>query len=348
LDQSNLESARCVTDESVSSFVRRRMGQEVLDHIVAPLSAGIYTADINKLSMQATMGPIAKMEREYGSLARATAARRRSGLDSVERSSAGARYSQFRAFRGGMIELISVLADTLPHDTVRLNSPVESLGNSNGVWQLTCGGESFECDHVVVSVPPSTASRLLLDVVPSAAEELSKIESASVAIVVLGVRRSEIERDINTFGFVVPLTENRRILAGSFASHKFAGRAPEDQVLVRVFVGGAMRPDLLRLSDDEITQIVREELAELIGYRGEPLLTRVVRWDRAMPQYHVGHLERVRRIERAIAQVDGISLMSNALHGVGIAPIIGQADRVASRIAARWSKSCDSSSGKGS
>ena len=333
-------------DESIAAFVRRRMGQEVLDRIVAPLSAGIYTADITKLSMQATMGPIAKMEREHGSLARATAARRRSGQDSVERSSAGARYSQFRAFQGGMIELIHSLADALPNGTIHLQSPVDSIGKSAEAWTVSCASETTEFDHVVVAVPPAAAVRLLQPHVPTAADELARMEAASVAIVVLGVRRSDIQRDITTFGFVVPLTEGRRILAGSFASHKFAGRAPKDHVLIRVFVGGAMQPELLELPNHDLIQLVREELSELIGLEGEPVVTRVVRWNKAMPQYHVGHLERVKRIEDAMDQVDGLSLMSNALHGVGIAPVIGQAGRLASKIAARAQPSSHAPSGQ--
>jgi oxygen-dependent protoporphyrinogen oxidase len=343
-------------DESVADFVRRRMGREVLERIVAPLSAGIYTADVNRLSMQATMGPIAKMEREYGSLARATAARRRSGQDSVERSSAGARYSQFRAFRGGMIELISTLADSLPAGTIRLSSPVESIdrsptsrspaSRSRAPWTVTVNREPQTFDEVVVAVPPVTASSLVGPHAPDAAHELAGIESASTAIVVLGARESEIERDINTFGFVVPLSEGRRILAGSFASHKFAGRAPHGYVLIRVFVGGAMQPELLRLSDEELVKLVREELSELIGYRGDPELTRVVRWNHAMPQYHVGHRDRVERIEQAMARVDGLSLMTNALHGVGIAPVIRQAGTVAKKIAARWQQSSHAPSGE--
>ncbi len=338
-------------DESVADFVRRRMGREVLDRIVAPLSAGIYTADVNRLSMQATMGPIAKMERDFGSLARATAARRRSGQDSVERSSAGARYSQFRAFRGGMIELISTLADSLPEGTVRLSSRVESIGRSPTnqtptQWTVTIDGEPQTFDEVVVAVPPVIASSLIRPHAPDAAEELAGIESASTAIVVLGARESEIERDINTFGFVVPLTEGRRILAGSFASHKFAGRAPHGHVLIRVFVGGAMQPELLRLSDEELVNLVREELSELIGYHGDPELTRVVRWNHAMPQYHVGHRDRVERIEQAMGRVEGLSLMTNALHGVGIAPVIQQAGTVAKKIADRWQQSSHAPSGE--
>ncbi len=337
-DQDSKDDNPSREDESVASFVRRRMGQELLDQIVAPLSAGIYTADINKLSMHATMGPIAKMEREYGSLARATAARRRSGQDSVERSSAGARYSQFRAFRGGMIELISTLAGALPSDCVRLGNAVESLDKSSDQWEVTCGEKTESYDHVIVAVPPKHASRLLAQHVPEAAEELSGIESASAAIAVLVVRRADIKNDINMFGFVVPLTEGRRILAGSFASNKFAGRAPDDHVIVRVFMGGAMQPELLQNSDEELVQIAREELADLIGLSGEPVVHRLVRWNNAMPQYHVGHLDRVARIESAMSQTHGLSLMTNALHGVGIAPVIKQAGKVASDVVAELKK----------
>jgi oxygen-dependent protoporphyrinogen oxidase len=335
-------------DESVGSFVRRRMGQEVLDRIVAPLSAGIYTADISKLSMQATMGPIAEMEREYGSLARATAARRRSGQDSVERSSSGARYSQFRAFRGGMIELISALAASLPPNTIHVRSPVQTLDRTDEGWEIQVQDQRRPFDQVVMAVPPLAATRLLRSIAPSAVAELSKIESASVAIAVLGVRRKDVCSDIDTFGFVVPLNEHRRILAGSFASNKFAGRAPDDHVLIRVFVGGAMQSELLAMPDDQIMRVVREELADLIGLRGEPVFTRLVRWTNAMPQYHVGHLDRVKRIEQAMEPLKGLTLVSNALRGVGIAPVIQLANQTAIQIANQWHHLGDATSRQGS
>lgn len=316
-------------DESIDSFVRRRMGDEVLESIVAPLSAGIYTADVTKLSMRATMGPIAEMERTHGSLARATAARRRSGQDDVERDSTGARYGNFRAFRGGMIDLIRLLADSLPAGSIRLNAPVQSLVRAGDRWTVTHSGDQTESfDHVVIATPPRVASGLVADVSPRAAAGLATIPSASAAIVVLGVRTADIAADVDTFGFVVPTTENRRILAGSFASHKFAGRAPRGHTLVRVFVGGAMQSELLDQDDQSIVNLVRAELADLIGLGGEPVLTRVVRWNDAMPQYHVGHTTTVKAIESAIAQVPGLSLMNNGLNGVGIAPVIAAAGKV--------------------
>lgn len=335
--------AKTDEDESVSSFVQRRMGQEVLDRIVAPLSAGIYTADVTKLSMQTTMQAIAGMEKKYGSLARATAVRRRKGEDSVERGSTGARYGQFRAFRGGMIELIKGIAQSLPDDSINLNSPVESIRSMGNQWIVTESGTDHKFDHVVVAVPPKAAVNLLKPTAPLASAELAKIESASAAIVVLGVSANDIKRPVNTFGFVVPLSEKRRILAGSFASHKFSDRSPEGHVLIRVFMGGAMQPELLEKSDEELVRIAQEELSDLIGLTGDPLVSRVVRWNDAMPQYHVGHGDRVRIIDEEVGRIPGLSFTSNALHGVGIAPVIKQADQVARKVASSLRGSSDAS-----
>ncbi|MDG2223483.1 MAG: protoporphyrinogen oxidase [Rubripirellula sp.] len=339
-------------DESVSEFVLRRMGRQVLERIVAPLSAGIYTADIQKLSMRATMGPIVEMEQQYGSLAKAAAARRRSGEDSLERSSSGARYGKFRSFPGGMKQFLDSLAAKLPDGTIHFNCPVErlershDLEHSNERWRVHLHDQtSQEFDEVVVAVPPQVASGLLRPLSATAASELDSIEMASAAIVVLGVPRGQISEDVDTFGFVVPLSENRRILAGSFASHKFAGRAPEDQVIIRVFIGGAMQPELLERNDDELIQIAREELGELIGLTGEPTLTRVVRWNDAMPQYHLGHLDRVMRIEQEVEKMEGLSLVNNGLRGVGIAPVVTQAGRVAQSVIDRLASSRGSTSG---
>ncbi len=326
-------------DISVADFVRHRMGDEVLDRIVGPLVAGIYTADVEQLSMKATMEPLANMEQQYGSLAKATSARRRSGDDSVERGSSGARYEQFRAFKGGMIELIRSLSQSLPANTIRTDSTVdslehESLSHTGSTWKLRVQGEDESFDHVVIATPPSPASKLLLPIAPAAAQELAAIKSASTAIVVLAVRRSDVQQDIRTFGFVVPPREKRRILAASFASNKFAGRAPSDHVLIRVFIGGMLQAELLQLSDAQLVELAREELADLIGLGGEPTLSRVVRWMNAMPQYHVGHQQRVARIEREIDKLPSLSLINNALHGVGIAPVIQAAGRVATAIVA--------------
>lgn len=321
-------------DQSVGTFVRQRMGSEVLDRIVGPLVAGIYTADVEKLSMQATMQPIYRMFSEHGSLAAATLSRKRSGSDTLERGSKGARYSQFRAFPGGMCQLIDRVAETLPGETIKLSQPVQSVTRAGSKWQVQTPSGIAEFEHVVVATPAAASARLLQSIAPTAAAELAAIESASTAIVVLAVRRSDIKRPVTTFGFVVPPRENRRIIAGSFASEKFAGRAPEDHVIARCFVGGSLQPELLKLSDEELVSLVREELADLIGLTGQPVESHVVRWNNAMPQYHVGHLVRVQRIKDSVAQVDGLTLTGNALDGVGIAPLVGSAVEAAESVLA--------------
>jgi oxygen-dependent protoporphyrinogen oxidase len=322
-------------DESVASFVRRRMGKETLDRIVAPLTAGIYTADVDRLSMRATMGPIWSMEQAHGSLSAATRARLKSGEDSVERSSTGARYGQFRSFPGGMIELIQILSQSLPPNTIQIESKIRSVNrdDSGNQWNVIQeSGNANQFDHVVVALPPPAASKLLSPISADAGEVLGQIESASTAIVILVVNRCDVAKNIDTFGFVVPASENRQVLAGSFASHKFDGRAPDDQVVIRTFIGGATQSELLQNPDDALIDIAVNELGQIIGFSGKPLWTRVVRWSQAMPQYHVGHHQKIDKLESAIESIDGLSVMNNAMHGVGIAPVIAQEGKVAAKI----------------
>ncbi|TWT67083.1 protoporphyrinogen oxidase [Allorhodopirellula solitaria] len=335
-------------DESVGSFVARRLGRECLDNIVAPLVAGIYTADVDRLSMAATMKPLWDMETRDGSLARATLRRKRSGDDATERNSSGARYERFRAFPGGMIELTHALAARLGHENIRLNSPVDSLENTANGIQVGPTGELF--DHLILASPApvsanllsslmaSTADPLQSNALDTAATQLRSIRYASTAIVVLAVPREAIARMPQTFGFVVPPSEQREILAGSFASEKFSGRAPRDHVIVRAFVGGALHPEILQKQDDEIVEIVAQELGEIIGLdqsRGVhevAALVKVIRWNHAMPQYEVGHLKKATEIESAISQITNVDLATNAYGGVGIAPVIAAAQARARRI----------------
>lgn len=324
-----------VGDESVASFVRRRMGAQVLDKIVAPLAAGIYTSDVTKLSMRSTMKPIFDMEQQHGSLAAATAARKRSGEDSIERLSTGARYGQFRAFPGGMIELIKCLQESLTSTSIMLNQAVVGLryDASKSNWSVQTNNEKEALfDQVVLATPAHHAAGLLQDHSPLAAETLRTIQSASTAIVVLVLERDQISKDIETFGFVVPLSEGLSILAGSFASHKFAGRAPADQVILRCFVGGSMQPELLDKTDDQLVDMVVAELGRLIGLDGSPRLSRVVRWHDAMPQYHVGHHEKVETVQDEMSGLCGLHYSSNCLGGVGIAPVIAAAGKLAKKI----------------
>lgn len=322
-------------DESVAAFTRRRLGSEVLQRIVQPLVGGIYTADPEQLSMAATMRQFVTMEREYGSLSVATRARRRAGTDSPERSSSGARYSQFRGFPGGMTQWFNALAATLPAGSLHTDTKVESLEWQQGRWRVrTSGAASIDdADAVVLATPARVAAELCRPFAEKSASTLAEMQSASSAILVLGVRNEDIAQRPNTFGFVVPACEGHSILACSFASHKFPGRAPQGHTLLRVFMGGAMQPELCGLTDEELRTRAAQDLKKLIGWNGRSVIQRVVRWNQAMPQYHVGHLDRVAEIEAGLAKFPTLALAGNSLHGVGIAPVVRTAKQSAERIA---------------
>lgn len=330
-------------DESLASFVRRRLGNEALERLVQPLVGGIYTADAERLSMQATMPQFVKMEREHGSLLGATLSSGQAGDNAaekaqreLERTSSGARYGQFRVLPRGMGALFAEIESRLPANTVQLGKSVTSLTRqAEGNWQLTTADQaSLMADGVVLALPAPKLAELLTPVHAQAAEKLWQIEYASSAIVLLAVADAQVARMPQAFGFVVPAIDGRKILAASFASHKFPERTPEGHTLIRVFIGGALQPELLSQTDDALVQIARDELASLIGLQGEPVWSAVQRWNRAMPQYHVGHRELAAAIEQDVATLPGLEIAGNSLHGVGIAPVVGTAKRAVKRLGA--------------
>jgi protoporphyrinogen/coproporphyrinogen III oxidase len=339
-------------DESIASFSRRRLGREVFEQLVQPLVAGIYTADPEQLSMAATMPQFLEYERTHGSLLRATLRRsfragegEREGTSSDDsaRAASGARYGLFVAPKGGMTSLVEALASSVPRLRIHLNATVASIVRVGGQWRLdwslpaaTISDLPPTFDAVVIALPAHAAAEVLEACGPELSAELSVIEYASCAVVSLGFARRQIGQPLDGFGFVVPQTERRRIIAGSFASLKFPGRAPENHVLVRAFIGGALQPEMLKLSDAELIRVAWEELAELLQISGEPVVTDIAHWPRSMPQYHVGHLDRVARIEELVAAHPTLALAGNAYRGVGIPQCIASGRAAAERIAAMF------------
>lgn len=320
------------SDESLASFARRRLGREAYERLVQPLVGGIYTADAEKLSIQATLLRFVDMERQHGGLIRAL--REQAKASANEENAAGARYSMFVAPRAGLTSLVEALAARLPTGTVRLNSPVERLERaSDGQWIVRqVGGESELFDAVIVAAPAPQAANLLERVDGELSGDLARIPYAGCAIALVGYRRDQIDHALDGFGFVVPEIENRRILACSFSSNKFPGRAPDDHVLLRVFVGGARHPELLALDDADLRGLVCEELHDLLHTHGEPTLFEVRRWNSAMPQYHLGHRDLVARIESRVMAIPGLALAGNAYRGVGIPDCIHSGEIAAERI----------------
>jgi protoporphyrinogen/coproporphyrinogen III oxidase len=323
-------------DESLAEFARRRLGRETFERIVQPLVGGIYTANPEKLSLQATLPRFLEMERRWGSLTRGARQARiaKGGARADGNGESGARYGLFVAPRDGLSSLVQAIARKLPPHTIRLGCRVERLvprGEDGWTMALADGPGAIDCDAVIVAAPASAAAQILSSVEAGLAENLARIEYAGTAVVSLAMRRDQISHPLDGFGFVVPAIENRRILAASFASIKFAGRAPADTVLVRAFIGGACQGELLDLDDEALRRIASEELRALLGIRGECTLRDIARWPRSMPQYHLGHLSLVESIEQAAARWPGLALAGSAYRGVGIPHCIHSGEMAADK-----------------
>ena len=324
-------------DESLADFVIRRLGREALERMAQPMVGGIYTADPRHLSMQATMPQFLEMERRHRSLILALQQRQRQA--SAQPGVSGARYGLFASFRRGMQTLVDALADRLPAGTVRLQASVRSVrrdpphlpeGVRGGCWIISPqDGPDLEADALCLALTAPQAARLVSSLDPELAAGLHDIPYASSAVVTLACDRADLAHPLNGMGFVVPAVEQRSLIACSFSSVKFAGRAPDGKVLLRAFVGGALRQAQALWPDAKLQDAVCQDLRQLLGLTGKPTLCHVSRHASAMPQYHVGHLARVERLEAAAHRWPGLALAGNAWHGVGVPDCIRSGDAAA-------------------
>src|SRR2546425_8291170 len=320
-----------VDDESLGAFVRRGLGREALERVAQPLVAGIYTADPDELSLAATMPRFLELERRERSLILALWRARRRAPATAEGTS-GARWSLFVTFADGMGELAEALAGRLPPGAVHLKHRVDGI-ERGGRWRIDLGaGGALEADRVVVATEAHGAARLLRYVDPPLATMLQMIPYASSATVSLGYRRADIPHPLNGFGFGVPRVEGGQLLACTFASVKYPGRAPEGGALLRCFLGGALNAAVLERDDGELIQRAREELSVALGVTAEPVLARVARHPFAMPQYGVGHRKSVEAIKRRLETAPGLALAGAAYGGVGIADCVRSGESAAERV----------------
>ncbi len=316
-------------DDNLAHFATERLGREAFERIVEPLVAGIYTADARKLSVAATMPEAVETLRKHGTLWHRDA--------SETEISSGARYGSFVTLRGGMSRLIEELASRLPADCVHLNQAVAKISRGeNAAWRLELadGTAHGPLAGIVIAVPTPHAAKLLETIDLPLGEMLGSISYASSAVVSFAFRQEQIGRPLDGFGIVVPAVEGRDIVAASFSSVKFPGRAPADTVLIRVFLGGALRPELVNLSDEEIRRTALAEIGAILKINGEPLAADVTKWHEKMPQYHVGHMQLVDAIEQRAEQIPGFALAGNGYRGVGIPYCVRSGDAAARRLIA--------------
>ena len=326
------------SDESLGSFVRRRFGREALERVAQPLVGGIYAADPDRLSLNATMPRFKEMERKQRSVIYAMWKSQRARNKTTEAAS-GARWSLFVTLAGGMQELIEGVARRLPEGALRMNSPAtELLRDANGTWRIVIAGkENIVADAVILAAPAFSTGHLLKHIDSDAATELTAIPYASTATVSLAYRDRDFPHAPDSFGFVVPAIERRKIMACTFSSLKYPGRAPAGSALLRAFVGGSLQPELFDDNDEQMERNVRDELKRLLGVSAAPQLSRVWRHPQSMPQYHLGHDARIKRIEAALSRFSTLALAGSAYHGVGISDCIRTGEQAATDIFAQLS-----------
>ena len=320
-------------DESLASFVRRRLGQEALARMAQPMVGGIYTADPETLSLRATLPRFLDMEQKHRSLILAMLRQSRA----QKTGTSGARYSLFLSFDRGM----QVLVDAVTQITAdfRVKTRVQRVSLDQG-WTITTDqGEQLKADAVCLAVPAFVAASLVSDVDARLADKLRAIKYASTATINFGYRRTAINHPLNGFGFVVPVIEKRSLIACTFSSVKFAGRAPNNHVLLRAFAGGALQPEIFALDEATMARRVEADLRELLKIREDPRFIEVAKWERSMPQYEVGHLDRMNEIDTLVANLPSLALAGNSYRGAGIPDCIRSGEAAAEALSTDYADS---------
>jgi oxygen-dependent protoporphyrinogen oxidase len=315
-------------DETLGSFVQRRLGKEALDKIAEPLLSGIHVSDPNRLSLKSSFPRLMDVEQKHGSLIRGMLAARRM----MAKSSNGSRPAlpMFMTLRRGMQQLVDTLASELDAGAVQTDCAVASVSSLNAGGPPYAvrvqDGRTLHADAVILTTPSDVSSALLEGLDTPLAEELAEIRYVSTAVVSLGFRPNGKLAPLNGFGFIIPKAEGRRITACTWSSTKFDYRAPEEHQLVRCFVGGPGREEMVDLDDDTLIRVVREELGDIMGLRAEPDLARIYRWHKVNPQYDLGHLDRVHHMREQAQVHSGLFLAGSSYDGVGVPDCVRQAE----------------------
>lgn len=320
------------TDETLASFIRRRLGQEALDRIAGPLLAGIFVSDPERLSMQSTFPRLMGMERDYGSLIRAARAlKKKAAASSQQPSNPPSMFNSLKPGMGAMIEALEAQLNAI----VRRNSRVIAVHKRQEGFALgLADGTQMTAQHVVITTPAFAAADMLSGMHPALADQLRQIRFVSTATVSCAYLKEDVPADkvLNGYGVLIPASEPSRILAATWSSTKFRHRAPTDSILMRAFVGGYRDEAAAALPDQALLELVTDEFAALFGVSRPPLMHRIFRWPRANPQYDVGHLDRVTAIEKSATEIPGLHLAGSSYRGVGMPDCIHSAHQVVKHI----------------
>lgn len=324
-------------DESIAAFARRRCGAEVADVFADALVTGIHAGDPALLSVRAAFPRIAALEAQHGSVMKglAVSARQRRA-EARARGETPQRTGAMWSFREGLRVLVETLRDRLqrPPLTGVIVKRIERSGDGCSTWSVHGDGQDrWQADAVVLTCPAYQQAALLGDLDHDLAERVGGIAYNRVAVVALGYRQADVPTSLDGFGYIAPQRLRRDLLGVQWCSSIFPGRAPSGLVLLRALCGGWHRAEVAGWSDDRLLAAVRAELKLAMGISAEPIFHHIVRWDRAIPQYHLGHLERVEWIEQRIGTHPGLFLGGNAYHGVALNDCTEQAEVLAAKVA---------------
>jgi len=321
-------------DESLGTFVSRRLGREAYENLIEPLMSGIYAGNGDMLSLASTFPYLRDLELKYGSLARgALTMRKQANGKSVQ----GSR-SAFLTPKTGLAEIVEAIVTHLQtnHVDLQLNSPVNSVTHHAALdtWHLKLStGETLEADALILATPAFVSGNLFNSIDPVLASNLQRIPYASTATVSLAYRQGDLPRDLDGYGYVIPRRAGRKALACTWTSTKFPHRAPEGYVLLRVFVGRAGQE--IPWNENDLLALAKEELNLTLGITADPLLYRAFLWDKAMPQYNLGHPEILKQVNAALESYPGLALAGNGYQGIGIPDCIHSGELAAEKVLKR-------------
>ena len=329
-------------DETLERFVVRRMGRECLDRLAEPLVGGVHASDPKQMSLAATFPRLLEMEQNYGSLLKAFLAVRRK-VEEMRRKypvKPGEKpRTFFTSFVNGMQQFTDRMADAAGRERIRTGVAVASLRQADGAWSaILSDGSAIDGDAVIIATESWTAEPLVRPHDAAIAEALARIPTSTSATISIAFNEGEVGFDLNAFGVLCPMVERRALMAATYSSTKWPGRAPSGKVLLRGFVGGPHNQEIVSRSDEELVETVLAEFRQILGLNpfAKPLFSRVYRWYRGMPQYTVGHLDRVTLIENRSAQIPGLALAGGSYRGVGIPNCIESGERAVSKVLREW------------
>ncbi len=317
-------------DESLGNFVSRRLGREAYENLIEPLMSGIYAGDGDQLSLASTFPYLRNLELKYGSLARGALEMRKQQVGAKLQGSRSA----FLTPTTGLAEMVEKLVESLQSKVaLRLNTPVSRVTrHSSGYSVELADGSALEAEAVILATPAYVSGKLLETTDPRLAADLQSIPYASTATVTLAYCQSDLSRPLDGYGYVIPRREGRRALACTWTSTKFPHRAPDGYALIRVFVGRAGQDTDLPRDESALIELAREELQLTLGITAEPLVSRVFVWEKAMPQYNLGHPALLKRLDVALEQYPNLALAGNGYRGIGLPDCIHSGELAVEKI----------------